>query len=46
MLRIPTTGQPGVHEHLVKEGYSPAPAFMRMVRGAAIPWQAGIVFGW
>ncbi|HOP44803.1 MAG TPA: hypothetical protein PLA11_14880, partial [Flavobacteriales bacterium] len=39
-------GQPEVHEHLVKQRYSPTPAFVRMVRGAAIPWQAGMVFGW
>ncbi|MCB0786588.1 MAG: GNAT family N-acetyltransferase, partial [Flavobacteriales bacterium] len=39
-------GQSEVHAHLVKQGYSPAPAFVRMVRGAALAWRAGLVFGW
>ena len=40
------TGQPEVHEHLVKQGYSPALAFVRMVREASLEWRAGMVFGW
>ena len=44
-ITLPTC-QPEVQEHLVKQGYSPAPVVVRMVRGATLVWRPEMVFGW